>query len=134
MASKSLIRHQLFLPADLSRELERAAFKARAPKSAILAAAVRAYFDSQGEGRLEHAFATRLDQVSRQLARIERNSHILMESLSLFIRYMLVVNPPVADEDDAARAIGRDRFSAFVARVAQQLAGGKSSLAPGDEL
>ena len=55
----------------------------------------------------------------------------LSESLALFVRYMLTVNAPLAKSGEASRAIGRDRFAAFVKRVGQQLASGRSSLAPG---
>ena len=71
---------------------------------------------------------TRLDRISSQLARIERNGQIELESLALFVRYMLTVNAPLPEGDEAARAIGRDRFEAFVERVGQQLASGRLTL------
>ena len=43
------------------------------------------------------------------------------------------VLPPVADEDDAARAVGRDRFAAFVERVGRRLAGGRLALLPEED-
>ena len=43
---------------------------------------------------------------------------------------MLTVNAPLSEGDKAAQAIGRDRFQAFVERVGQQLASGRSSLVP----
>lgn len=57
--------------------------------------------------------------------RIERNGHVELESLALFVRYMFTVNAPLPEGDAAARAIGRDRFEAFVDRVGQQLANGR---------
>lgn len=107
-----------------------------ASKSAILAAAVADWLERKGSDETELRFARRLDRLSGQLARIERNTHVELESLALFIRYMLAVNAPLADNDEAARAIGRDRFAAFVDRVGQQLATGRFTLAPGktDEL
>ena len=75
----------------------------------------------------------RLDRISGQLERIERNGHVELESLALFVRYMLTVTPPVADEDDAARAVGRDRFAAFVERVGRRLAGGRLALLPEED-
>ncbi|HEX5185042.1 MAG TPA: CopG family transcriptional regulator, partial [Allosphingosinicella sp.] len=75
----------------------------------------------------------RLNRISDQLARIERDGHVQIESLALFIRYMLTVNAPLAEEDEVSRAIGRDRFQAFIARVAQQLASGRRSFAAEEE-
>jgi hypothetical protein len=46
---------------------------------------------------------------------------------------VLTVNAPLAEEDEVARAIGRDRFQAFVGRVGQQLATGRTTFLPEDE-
>jgi hypothetical protein len=127
MARSDLVRHQLFLPRALSERLETLARGPGASRSRILAEAMAAWLDRKGTDALEHRFAARLDRMSNQLARLERNSHVELESLALFVRYMLGVNAPLAEEDEAARAIGRDRFAAFVARVGQQLASGRRS-------
>lgn len=130
MAKRDLVRHQLFLPRDVSDRLEALAAKPGATKSSLLAAAVTAFLDRRGTSELDERFGLRLDRISNQLARIERNGHIEIESLALFIRYMLTVNAPLPEEDEASRAIGRDRFAAFVTRVGQQLASGCLTLVP----
>ncbi len=130
MARADLVRHQLFLPRALSDRLEVLAAKPGATKSAILALAVKAYLDRRGANELDERFAQRLDRISGQLARIERDGHVGLESLALFVRYMLTVNAPLAEEDEIARAIGRDRFAAFVTRVGQQLATGRLTFIP----
>jgi predicted transcriptional regulator len=127
MARSDLVRHQLFLPRALSERLETLARGPGASRSRILAEAMAAWLDRKGADALEHRFAARLDRLSNQLARIERNSRVELESLALFVRYMLAVDAPLAEEDETARAIGRDRFAAFVARVGQQLASGRRS-------
>jgi predicted DNA-binding protein len=132
MRRSDLVRHQLFLSRDLSGRLEALAAKPGATKSSILAAAVAAYLDRKGASELDERFAHRLNRMSEQLARIERNGHVGIESLALFIRYMLAVNAPLAEEDEAARAIGRDRFAAFITRVGQQLATGRRTFEPED--
>ena len=130
MARADLVRHQLFLPRPLSERLEALARGPGASRSKILAEAVAAFLDRKGDDALELKFMGRLDRMSNQLARIERNSTIELESLALFVRYMLTVNAPLPEGDKAAQAIGRDRFNAFVERVGQQLAGGRLSLVP----
>jgi predicted DNA-binding protein len=132
MRRSDLVRHQLFLSRDLSGRLEALAAKPGATKSSILAAAVAAYLERKGASELDERFAHRLNRMSEQLARIERNGHVGIESLALFIRYMLAVNAPLAEEDEAARAIGRDRFAAFITRVGQQLATGRRTFEPED--
>lgn len=132
MARADLVRHQLFLPRPLSERVEALARAPGASKSAILAQAVAAFLNARGTDEVEQRFARRLDRLSNQLARIERNGHIELESLALFIRYMLSVNAPLPEGDKAAQAIGRDRFQAFVERVGQNLASGRLALVPED--
>ena len=103
------MRHQLFLPHDLSQRLEALAAKPGAAKSAILADALTAWLNRQAVSRAR-------DEVQRcgstacrlALGRIERDGHILLESLALFVRYQLTVQAPLADGDEA-RARGRPR-------------------------
>src|SRR3954453_10845584 len=124
------VRYQLFLPAELAKRFEEIAAAPGASKSSILVAALSAFFERRGASEFEQRFAIRLDRISRQLERIERNGHVELESLALFVRYMLSVNAPLAEDDDAARAIGRDRFAAFIARVGHQIASGKRTFDP----
>ena len=127
------VRYQLFLPVPLAARFEQLAATKRVSKSALLAGALEAMIDRKGTDALEQRFTARLDRVSNQLARIERNGHVGLESLALFVRYMLAAIPPVADEDEAARAAGRDRFATFVERVGRQVADGHLSLLPEED-
>src|SRR4051794_27303079 len=133
MTRSKSVRHQLFLPGPLSDRVEALARAPGASKSRILAEAVTAWLDRKGVDEVELRFARRLDRLSNQLARIKRDGHVQLESLALFIRYMLTVNAPLPEGDEAARAVGRDRFAAFVQRVGQQLASGRRTLTARDE-
>ncbi len=124
------VRYQLFLPEDLSHRLEALAARPGASKSGILTDALTAWLNRQAASDMEHRFSARLDRMSLALGRIERDGHVLLESLALFIRYELMVQAPLAESDDAARAIGRDRFNAFVGRVGEALAAGQRTFAP----
>ena len=127
------VRHQLFLSAELSQRLEDMARAPGVTKSQLLETAVTAWFERRGFDPLEQRFAVRLDTISRQLARIERDGHVVLESFALFIRYMLAAIAPLPESDGAARQIARDRYLAFVDRVGRQLASGKRAFEPGDE-
>ena len=126
MAEK--VRHQLFLPKPLSDRLEALAAKPGASKSAILADAVAAWLNRRGASELDDRFGIRLDRLSNALARIERDSHILLETLALFVRFELSIQVPPAEGDAAGRALAAKRFEAFVAQVGRQLASGKRTL------
>src|SRR5438045_2768193 len=133
MRSSGQVRYRLFLPKGLSERFEQLAAAPGASKSKLLSAAVDAWLNRRGTDELEQRFAVRLDRLSSQLGRIERDGHVALESLGLFIRYMLTVNAPLPEEDEVARAIGRDRFAAFVQRVGQSLASGRRTLQPGED-
>lgn len=122
------IRHQLFLDADLSAKLEALAAKPGASKSAILSDALIAWLNRRAGHELDERFGLRLNRISAQLNRIERDDQVLLESLALFIRYQLNVTAPLPDADQAARAVGRDRFQAFIDQVGRQLARGDRTL------
>lgn len=127
------IRHQLFLPKATSERLEALARKPGASKSAILADAVTAWIDRRGKSELDDRFGLRLDHIADLLDRLARDSHIGLETLALFIRYELAINPPLSENDQAGRAAGAKRFEAFLAQVARQVGSGRRTFEPGDE-
>jgi hypothetical protein len=122
------VRHQLFLPKDVTERLEALAAKPGSSKSAILTDAVNAWLNRRAGHELDDRFGLRLNRISNQLGRIERDGSVLLESLALFIRYQLNVTAPLPEADAAARAVGRDRFQAFIEQVARQLARGDRTL------
>lgn len=135
MSKQFKTRHQLYLAADVAEQLDALAAKPGASKSAILADAVQAWLTRRGTKELDDRFALRLERISTQLGRIERDQQILMESLALFIRYQLTINAPLPEPDQVARAVGRDRFQAFIDQVGRHIARGGRSLGqaePGD--
>ena len=66
--------------------------------------------------------------MTNALSRIERDGYVLLETVALFIRFELSIQAPLADGDQAGRAIGRERFEAFVAQVGRQVAAGRRTL------
>lgn len=126
-------RHHLYFDEALTEQLEALAAKPGSSKSAIVSDALRAYLARRGARELDDMLRVRLDRISNQLNRVERDGHVLLESLALFVRYQLTVTAPLPEADQAGRAIGRDRFEAFVAQVGRQLAGEKRTLASREE-
>jgi len=122
------VRHQLFLPKPLSERLEALAAKPGASKSAILVDAVTAWLNRRGAAEIDERFGLRLDRMSTALSRIERDGHVVLETLALFIRFELSIQAPLADGDQAGRAMGRERFEAFVTQVGRQVAAGKRTI------
>lgn len=127
MISKK-VRHQLFLDEAISQRLEALADKPGMNKSAVLADAVKAWLDRRGSNELDDRFGQRLNRLSAQLNRIERDERILLESLALFVRLTLLRDAHLPEPDAATRALARERFEQFVAQVGRQLARGDNSL------
>lgn len=115
------VRHQLFLPKPLSDRLEALAAKPGASKSAILVDALTAWLNRRGASELDDRFGLRLDRMSKALARIERDDDVILETLALFIRFELSIQAPLAENDQAGRAMATKRFEAFVAQVGRQV-------------
>lgn len=122
------VRHQLFLPKPLSDRLEALAAKPGATKSAILTDAVGAWLNRRAASELDDRFGLRLDRLSTGLARIERDGQIVLETLALFIRFELSIQAPLAENDQAGRAIAAKRFEAFLTQVGRQVAAGKRTI------
>jgi predicted transcriptional regulator len=122
------IRHQFYLSEGLSERLDALAAAPGATKSAILADAVEAWLNRRASHVLDDRFGQRLDRFTHALSRIERNGHILLETLALFVRYELAIHAPLADNDAAGRAIARERFNAFVTQVSRQIASGRQTI------
>ncbi|WP_339692342.1 CopG family transcriptional regulator [uncultured Parasphingorhabdus sp.] len=130
---KQSVRYQLFLPKSLAEQFEALAAGPGVTKSAILTDALTAWLSRRAASEAEERFAIRLNTISNQLGRIERDGHVLIEAFALFVHYQLTICPPLAEDDRAARAIGRDRFHAFVGEVGKAMATGKRSLARTDD-
>jgi len=120
-------RLNIFLEPDHGRRLAQLAGMKGVSKSAIVAAALSSYLSPDGGDRREAAIAKRLDKLTRQFDRLERDQTILIETVALFVRYTLTVNAPIpAAHQDAARAQGRERFQQFVDQLARHLQKGRS--------
>lgn len=118
-------RQNLYLDADLSERLDQLAKKPGTSKSAIVADALKAHLERRGAKELDDRLKPRLDKLSTQLHRIERNQRVLIETLATYIRFHFSVLPPLPEsEQAAARALAQERFQAFIDQVARRVSGG----------
>lgn len=123
------VRLNVYFSPELARQVSELAIRRRISRSAIVEAAVASWMSPDGADRMEAAFARRLDRLSRQVQRLERNTGLTTEALALFVRFWLAVTPPLPDEDHAAAQIkGRKRYEGFVETLGRRYASGKSLL------
>ena len=124
------IRQNLYIDRELSDALEALAAGPRGNKSHLVNDALKDWLARRrvrvSNGRGEPSGGRRLPWFPGA----RRDIDVLLESLALFVRYQLMVTAPLPEADTAARAIGRDRFEAFVSQVGRQIAGGKRTLSP----
>ncbi len=120
-------RLNLFIQPEHAKRLDELAAKKGVSKSSIVAAALASWLSPDAADQREAAIAKRLDRLSRQAERMERDQNIAIETLALFIRYYLTVSTPVPEaHQDAARAQGKARFEQFTEKLGRHLLRGRS--------
>jgi hypothetical protein len=123
----SRYRLNLFVPHEHAKRLGELATKKGVSKSSIVAAALASWLSPDAGDQREAAIAKRLDRLSRQYERLERDQAIAIETLALFVRYYLTVTTPVPEaHQDAARAQGKARFAQFIEQLGRHLLRGRS--------
>lgn len=122
-------RINVYVPPELLRQLIDLSERKRVSRSAIVEAAVTSFLSPDGSERMEAALARRLDRLSRQVQRLERDLTIGTETLALFVRFWLTVTPGLPAEAQAsAQARGRERFENFVETLGRRLSKGTNFL------
>lgn len=120
------VQAKVFLPGDVARALDEAARRTRRSKSEIMVAALASYLSPDGAEAAEAAVTRRLDRMSRQIERLERDITISNEAVALFVRTWLRNIPATTGgEDSVGVDLGRERYSRFLEMLGRKLAGGQ---------
>lgn len=120
-------RLNIFIEPDHAKRLDLVAAHKGVSKSAVVAAALASFLSPDGEDQREAAIAKRLDRLSRQFDRLERDQNVLIETTALYVRYFLTVSIPVPEgQQEAARAQGRARYTQFIEQLARHIQRGRS--------
>jgi hypothetical protein len=122
-------RLNVSLPVEMIARIAELAAQKHLTRSAIVEAAVTELLSPAGSGHHEAALLRRLDRLSRQIQRLERNTGLSIEMLALFVRFWLTVTPPLPSEAQAAaQAKGRERFEGFIETLARRWNQGRSAM------
>lgn len=120
-------RLNIFIEPEHGKRLEQIAAHKGVSKSAVIAAALASFLSPDAADQREAAVAKRLDRLSRQFDRLERDQAILIETVALYVRYFLTVSIPVPEsQQDVARAQGRARYAQFIEQLARHIQRGRS--------
>jgi hypothetical protein len=118
-------RLSVYLEPEVMRSLIDYAERRHQSKSLIAEAAIGAFLSPDAAERQEAVFARRLDRLTRQIERLERDVAISVEALALFVRFWLTATPTLPEQAQAAaRAKGAERYDAFVEALGRRLANG----------
>ncbi|RWB26510.1 MAG: ribbon-helix-helix protein, CopG family [Mesorhizobium sp.] len=122
-------RMNVYFPPQMLRQIAELADRKKLSRSAIVEAAVASFLSPDGADRREAAFTRRLDRLSRQAQRMERDIGITAETLALFVRFWPTITPPLPpDAQAAAQTKGRERFEGFIEALGRRLQKGQSFL------
>jgi len=119
----------VYLDPKIMAQLTELADRKEQPKSLVAEAAIASFLTPDDADQREAAFARRLDLLTRQVERLERDLTIAVEALALFIRFWLTVTPSLPESaQTAAQAKGRERYESFLETLGRRLAKGQSLL------
>src|SRR6478609_4380241 len=120
-------KHTFRLPPELARQLADYANRKRVPQAFVVETALTSLLSPDNSERMEAALGKRLDRLTRQVERLERQITISNEALALFVRFWLTATSPMPESAlPAAQAKGRERYQRFVEALGKRLAKGQS--------
>jgi len=115
-------RYCIVLSHELAERFERVAKLRHGAKSAIVEEALDRRLNPEKYPLIGDALLRRLDEQTKSIATLKRDTVIVAEMVSLFVRYFLTVTPPLGErEQQPARALGKERFQVFVAQIGRRL-------------
>src|SRR5208337_98076 len=115
----------VYLEPALMKVLTEYAERRGKPKSIVAEAAIASFLSPDAAERQEATLARRLDRISRQMERLERDVGISVETVALFIRFWLMATPSLPEQTQAAaRAKGAERYEGFLQALGRRLAKG----------
>jgi hypothetical protein len=116
-------RYALYISRALASKFDLVAEQRHGSKSAMLEEALRLCLEPEKVPGVEEVLVRRLDELHKVVGIVNRDVAIVTETLALFVRYFLMITPPLPQsEQESARLLGRERFQVFVAQVGRRLA------------
>jgi hypothetical protein len=123
------VRLSVYLDPKLAKQLEAYARERQRSLSIVAEASIASFLSPDASDRMEAVMAKRLDRMSRQIERLNRDTSIGLETLALFIRHWLVAVPaPSEAHYAAAQAKGRERYERFLEALGRRLSKGPTLL------
>ena len=104
----------VYLEPELMLALTEYAERRGKPKSLVAEAAIASFLSPDASERQEAALSRRLDRITRQIEKLERDVGISVETIALFVRFWLMATPSLPEQTQAAaRAKSGERYEGF---------------------
>ena len=121
------LRFNCYFDPKLADRLGELAVRQGVHRSQLVEAAVASFLSPDALDRREAAYVRRLDRISRQLEKLDRDITIAIEAQALFVRFWLSVTAPVpASQQAASKAQGTQRYRGYIETLGRRLQRGDS--------
>jgi len=121
------LRFNCYFDPKLADRLGELAVRQGVHRSQLVEAAVASFLSPDALDRREAAYVRRLDRISRQLEKLDRDITIAIEAQALFVRFWLSVTAPVpASQQAASKAQGTQRYQGYIETLGRRLQRGDS--------
>lgn len=117
------VRHQLFLPKQLSARLDRIASGTGRARSELLVEALEAWLNRRNPVAAEEALGARLTRLERHVEAVRRQQGLQWEVLARMLRHQLIIASGLPPADAATQASAMRAFEAIIDELAERLAG-----------
>lgn len=117
------VRHQFFLPKELSARLDRIATGTGRARSALLVEALESWLNRRNPAAAEEALAARLTRFERHVEAVRRQQGLQWEVLARMLRHQLLTAAGLPPPDAAAQTSALRAFEALIDELADRLAG-----------
>lgn len=117
------VRHQLFLPKELSVRLDRIAKGTGRARSDLLVEALETWFNRRNPEAAEEALGARLARFERHIEAVRRQQGLQWEVLARMLRHQLLTAAGLPPADATTQANALRAFEAVIDELADRLAG-----------
>lgn len=117
------IRHQLFLPKELSDRVGRIAEGTGRARSELLVEALEAFLSRRNQAAGDEALAARLARFERHIEAVRRHQGLQWEVLARSMRHQMMTAAALPRADAATEAAAARAFETVIDEIADRLAG-----------
>jgi hypothetical protein len=116
----------VYLTDDVAQHFKAALRRSRMTKSALVNNALADLLDPPPANERDQEELRVLRAVLKHVRQVRRETEVLTETLAMFIRYFLMITPPLPQsEREGAERVGRQRYEVFVRQIARRIGSDK---------